>query len=290
MNLLICYCLVSIGIIGASSALDFVVRDTIGNLTNGAVLPPLTDPEETTDEAAPRIVGGTPAADGAYPWFGRSSIEVFSLSGSLVGTGSCGASLIHPRVAVSAMHCIDRVLAPTFNSVKVTLYFGANLYDGSDAMAFRVVQRYAHLPNYAFPSNDIVLYTWDDPVTDIDPIAFNRNTDRPLIGSLARAIGYGRTTEGGSESNILLQVDLNVVAASVCNIVFNGPDLSESELVCVQTPGKGICQGDSGGPLFGTVDGELTLFGSTSFGGVCGVAPSGFAAPSHFQTFIDEVC
>jgi Trypsin len=260
MNLLlICYFLVSIGI-GASSAL------------------------ETTDEAlAPRIVGGTPVAAGAYPWFARSS-QRFLDDGVFFGTSSCGASLIHPRVAISAMHCLGLTLTPTFYTAEITLYFGGTMYDGSDALAVRTVKRYEYLPNYKFPNNDIVLYTWDNPVTNIVPITFNRNKDRPIIGSLAKTIGFGLTTDGGSESNVLLQVDMNVVAASVCD-----PDLSESELVCVQSPGVGTCQGDSGGPLFGSLDGKLTLFGCTSFGDVvCGTF-SGFAAPSHFQTFIDKV-
>jgi secreted trypsin-like serine protease len=293
MNLLfICYFMAAIGI-GASSALDFVVRDTtIGNLgTNGAV-PPLADLADTTDEAlAPRIVGGTPVAAGAYPWFARSS-QTFLDGGVFFSTYSCGASLIHPRVAISAMHCIGRVLSPTiFFTAQITLYFGGTLYDGSDALAVRTVKRYEYLPNYNSVSNDIVLYTWDDPITNIVPIVFNRKNDLPLIGPLARAIGFGLTTVGGSEATVLQQVDLNVVNVSVCNNFFSDVDvdLSESELVCVQTPGKGICRGDSGGPLFGTVDGTLTLFGSASFGGVCGAAPSGYAAPRHFQTFIDQV-
>jgi hypothetical protein len=188
------------------------------------------------------------------------------------------------------MHCVGSVLAPNFYGYSITLYFGANKYDGTDAVAVRNVKRLWYLTEYNFPFNDIVLYTWDEPVNNIDPIAFNRVADLPSAGSVGRAIGFGLTSDEGSESTILLQLDLNVVAASVCNNFFSGEDLSESELVCVRAPdGKGICQGDSGGPLFATVGGELTLLGMTSFGGTCGASPSGFTATSHFQELIDEV-
>jgi hypothetical protein len=269
------------------SALDFTVVDTVDIDTNGN-LPPLL--AERDEEAVPSIVGGDAAADGAYPWFGRSRIT-YSKSGTIVSSFTCGASLIHPRVAVSAMHCAKGILAPTFHDIKVTLFFGANLYDGTDAVAVRNVQELRYPTMYNFPFNDIVLYTWDEPVNNIKPIAFNRVEDLPSAGSMGRAIGFGLTTHQGSASSILLQVDLNVVAVSVCNDNFSGsPDHSESELVCVQPPeGLGICQGDSGGPLFTIVGGTLTLLGIASFVGKCGASPSGFTATSHFQQFIDNV-
>jgi secreted trypsin-like serine protease len=143
---------------------------------------------------------------------------------------------------------------------------------------------------YKFPLNDIVVYLLDEPVNNIDPIAFNRVADLPSEGFVGRAIGFGLTTHQGSAPDILMQVDVKVVADSVCYNHFTDLAVPESELICVQEPdAQGVCQGDSGGPLFATVGDELTLLAITSFTGVCGVDPSGFAATSHFQDFIDEV-
>ena len=64
------------------------------------------------------------------------------------------------------------------------------------------------------------------------------------------AIGYGET-EGGTASDQLLKVNLNVIDATTCaqrssllnNPIFDG-------YLCVDNSVKDTCQGDSGGPLF----------------------------------------
>jgi Trypsin len=221
---------------------------------------------------------------------------------------------------------MDDVLQPNFG-FSIEIYFGANRFSGADAVAVRSVQRafwyvcrspqhaMSHdkqqpqqltslthsvggvlarhrIDDYAFPFSDMVLYLLDEPVTNIEPIAFNRQASLPLPGTSVKAIGYGLTSSGGSAPSVLLEVNLEAVAESVCDEFFAGIQPSASELICVYTNGKGICQGDSGGPVVTTVDGELTLLGVTSFGGAnaCGASPSGFIATSHHQTsFIDNV-
>ena len=44
-----------------------------------------------------RIVGGTDAALGDWPWIGSLQFS---------GSQSCGATLIKPNVAISAAHCL----------------------------------------------------------------------------------------------------------------------------------------------------------------------------------------
>jgi secreted trypsin-like serine protease len=166
MNRFASFLFASISIISSCSALDYTVIDTVDIDDTSDNLPPPLVAERDDEEAVPSIVGGDTAADGAYPWFGRSHIT-YSESGTTVHSVTCGASLIHPRVAISAMHCAKGVLAPTFYDIKVTLYFGANSYDGSDALAIRNVKELRYPATYNFPMNDIVLYTWDEPSTTL---------------------------------------------------------------------------------------------------------------------------
>jgi Trypsin len=202
----------------------------------------LEESVDTEEPAISFIIGGNQVPDGAYPWFGRSAL-FYSLPGSSTPakSGSCGASLIHPRAAVSAYHCVDDPDDPTVYNVDIILYFGAKAFNGAGAVAVRRVEQIQGLAGFNFPLNDIVLYMWADPITNIDPIAFNRIPILPSIGTLAKAIGFGRTVVGGPQSRILLETDLDVVDASVCNRFFR-EDVSDSELVCVRTPGQDICQ------------------------------------------------
>lgn len=226
--------------------------------------------------------GGTVAEDGAYPWFGRTTSSFFS-GGVLQFQGSCGASLIHPEYAISAFHCVDSILEGY--DFTVTINFGANDYDGGDSVAVRSVQTVFFSENYDFPVDDIVLYKLASPVTNIEPITWNRAASIPTIPSVGKAIGFGLTTDGGSAPSILLEVELDIVDDSVCINFFPPSGQDNDELVFVFTPGKSVCQGDSGGPL---VQSE-TLMGLTSFGGVCGQSPAGFAATSYHEEFIDQV-
>jgi secreted trypsin-like serine protease len=197
---------------------------------------------DTDEPAISLIIGGNQVPDGSYPWFGRSALA-YSLPGAStpVKSGSCGASLIHPRAAVSAYHCVDDPDDPTVYNVGIVLYFGANAFNGAGAVAVRRVEQIQGLVGFNFPLNDIVLYMWADPITNIDPIAFNRIPILPSIATLAKAIGFGRTVVGGPQSRILLEVELDVVDVTVCNRYFR-EDVSDSELVCVRTPGKDVCQ------------------------------------------------
>ena len=52
----------------------------------------------------PAIVGGEPADDNEFPWFGRTDIVFFNDFDAFGFT--CGASLIHTDIAATAAHCI----------------------------------------------------------------------------------------------------------------------------------------------------------------------------------------
>ena len=88
----------------------------------------------------------------------------------------------------------------------------------------------------------------------------------------AFATGWGTTTFGGSASDTLRQVQLDILADSVCGSVTSyGSEFRPATMLCAGevTGGKDTCQGDSGGPLVVPVDGTFRLVGDTSFGNGC---------------------
>jgi secreted trypsin-like serine protease len=251
------------------------VREELARtLTTGST----NETQTTLGNPFPAIVGGTPVEENEFPWFGRTAI---SLSNSFESIeASCGASLIHSDMAVSAAHCIG----DAGYSYSVTFYLGANKYDGSDGIALEVENMY-YPKDFNFPSNDIVLYKLRT-ATDVTPVSWNTNPLIPLRGDIGTAIGFGLTSDDGDESSILLKVDLPAITNLECSTFYF--DTADS-ITCTyaQGQGKDICQGDSGGPII-TNDG--VLYGVASFTGeVCGDIPAGFTRTSYMNDFITKV-
>ena len=230
----------------------------------------------------PNIVGGEPAEDDEFPWFGRTDITFFTDSDS-VGF-SCGSSLIHSDIAVSAAHCVvDAIREYIGYSYTITFNLGATSYSGSDGIELQVENIY-YPKDYDFPENDIVFYKLRT-ATDVTPVLWNTNPLIPLRGDIGTAIGFGLTSDNGDESSILLKVDLPAITNLECSQYFNVPD----SITCSYAEGEGkdICQGDSGGPIV-TQDG--VLYGITSFSGkICATRPSGFTRTSYFSDFMTKV-
>ena len=85
----------------------------------------------------------------------------------------------------------------------------------------------------------------DSAVTTSSSITLALNTDgaKPADGQTLTVIGTGTTSEGGEQSDQLLQVDVNVVNTDTCNGPYQG---SVSDQVMFCAGGNGVedsCQG-----------------------------------------------
>jgi trypsin len=230
----------------------------------------------------PYIIGGEIAGSGEFPWFGRTDITFLIGFDFLVI--SCGGSLIHEDIVVSAAHCIVDTIreypgAPFF----VNFNLGANQYDGSDGIIYEVATVYWP-DSYSFPFNDIVFYKLSVS-TSVQPVSLNTNPSLPSVGDFGTAIGFGKTSNDGEGSPILLKVELATISNAACDQFYR--DYDES-IICTFTQGKSTCQGDSGGPI---VTQSGALFGLTSFGpaGGCDTGPTGFTRISWYSDYIASV-
>lgn len=239
--------------------------------------------------SASAIVGGQEADAGEYEHLGY-------LSGNyiLLGT-SCGGSLIAPTVFLTAAHCVEG-LAPSplanslLNPFVQTLYVTLGSNVAGKGEEYRVTDVHIH-PDYS-TTNDIAVLILDRPASQ-QPIALAQPGDEHLygVGDLVTVAGWGATSEGGSTSDILLEVDVPVVSDADCGAyygTFDGP----SE-VCAGTEegGKDSCQGDSGGPLMTTDEkGDLLLIGIVSRGEGCARAdvPGVYTEVAAFGDFIGQ--
>jgi len=83
---------------------------------------------------------------------------------------------------------------------------------------------------------------------------------------LATVTGWGTLTSGGSQPNVLQEVDVTVLSNAVCQNSYG--EISDVH-VCAADDGKDSCQGDSGGPLIAPENGRYALIGVVSYGIGC---------------------
>lgn len=197
-----------------------------------------------------RIVGGSNAAVGDYPFF--------------VDWDQCGASLIHKDIILSAAHC---------SGVGTdTVYIGSSRREfGNSGRGIQrtVLDREPH----PFYREDTVDYDYmvmklNRPV-DIKPVKLNEETNFPSDNQELAVIGYGATFEGGAVTDILQEATVNYIPTDTCNINYSG-EINGATMMCGGV-GGGVdsCQGDSGGPLFVESDDYFKQVGIVSWGYGC---------------------
>jgi secreted trypsin-like serine protease/subtilisin family serine protease len=197
-----------------------------------------------------RIVGGSAAAAGAWPWQVQLSINY---GGS---TYLCGGALLSNQWVLTAAHCIEKAGA-TLNPSAVTVRAGSlTLSSGGQTVAVsRIIKHESY--SASTKDNDIAMLQLSSPVALSSAV----NVVKPLLASqesilaatniLGTVTGWGATSSGGSISSVLLQVQVPLWTSADCAaMTANGSSITNN-MICAGylSGGKDSCQGDSGGPL-----------------------------------------
>jgi len=138
-------------------------------------------------------------------------------------------------------------------------------------------------------------------------VTLNSDPSFPSIGLEVTAMGWGDTSYGGNASDVLLNVDLNIISDEQCALT-EAIDSSgtshnyqdevtdwENALCALGVDGKDTCQGDSGGPLVVRGDNGWAdiQVGVVSWGIECGIVgvPGIYSQVSTAYSWIqEEVC
>jgi hypothetical protein len=227
---------------------------------------------ETAARPAKRIIGGTDADEGEYPWM---VALVLSDTADNFQAQVCAGSLIHPYWVLTAAHCL---LGETLDSLQV-LVGVTDLSDPVNARRIDIVEIIRHPDYNDFTSDsDLLLLRLAEPAAASIP--FPRIIDDPALhapGIDAQVIGWGSLTPDPTSFPKILQeavVPIVSVATALTSIYYPAGSITTNMLPAGYAAG-GIdaCSGDSGGPLFvaDPLSMNWVLVGITSFGeGDCG--------------------
>ncbi|XP_078451949.1 uncharacterized protein LOC144719686 isoform X2 [Lampetra planeri] len=234
-----------------------------------------------------RVVQGSDAAPGAWPWM----VDLRSK-----GQHLCGASLLSRDWLLTAAHCVRG-----HEAVDLTAAFGlrSQLNFSSSAVEQRLVaQVHGHRDyNHYSKDNDIALLRLASPVNytdEIQPVCLPEGREQFFPGTLCYVAGWGLINNAGELADVLQEAGVPLVSHTKCQDDWrNRFDISDN-MVCAgfAEGGSDTCGGDSGGPLMCEEQGHWHLVGISSFGDYqCGLPnrPGVYTDVLRYQHWISGI-
>ncbi|MGZ6086105.1 MAG: serine protease [Polyangiales bacterium] len=221
-------------------------------------------PNEKVGQAKGRIIGGTNASPGEFPWM--VSIERLGATWS----HSCGGTLITSSAVLTAAHCVDGVNASTLR-VQAGGTSRTSLTQTSDVASYLMHEDYdVGATTYA---NDIAIIYLAQPFTlggDVQLATLPQDNTNDFVGTTCQVAGWGRIDATNMLPEELQKASIPVISTEEANVRLSGVSGANvwDNQIALYDPAENITSsnGDNGGPVMCPWGGNSIVTGIQSWG------------------------
>nr|XP_022915432.1 venom protease-like [Onthophagus taurus] len=245
-----------------------------------------------------RVVGGTPAKLGQFPWM--VALGYRNSKNENQPRWLCGGSLITKKHVLTAAHCVkgrdDLYLA---RLGELELYSDT---EGANPIDVPIIDKVIHADyNTMHYTNDIAILTLANKVEhpSVWPICLPTSPSlrsQKFVKYYGFVAGWGSIYFNGPSSSTLQYASVPIVSTETCKAAFSKikQAIIDDNVLCAGYPdgSKDSCKGDSGGPFMlpRQENGQFVyyLFGVVSYGVKC-AEPGYYGVYSSTGAFFDWI-
>ncbi|XP_046584850.1 trypsin-like [Haliotis rubra] len=233
-----------------------------------------------------RIVGGEIATPHSFPWMAALENR---------GVLHCGGSLLKGSsdrwFVLTAAHCLHGTSESDWK-VRLGVHDLSKTESSSESIDVKTAMIHPQYNTQTLEYDIALIELSSAPQLSRPEINIGCvSGDVAKAGEVCYVAGWGLTSSGGDQSDVLQLIEKPVLSQSQCRDIFGSNTFYEVSMICAGfiEGGKDSCTSDSGGPLMCYRNNRIEIIGIVSWGIGCGEpnAPGVYASASGGKQWIE---